>query len=210
MWMYGDKMKEKSKARTLRGQAAIERPAVSARTLRGQAAMEYLMTYGWAILVIVIVLAALWFLSGQFFKPPENCLFSQPGLSCGDVKPTIFNEGGAVKLSVQIFNQQGQKVNVHQVLCTNAAIGDVQKSWGTKFASDLGIPAGGSVKFLDGSDSPTVNCISKPGNPATPVSTPSGGDFRGQFVVWYNFDNDVDPSVWRQTSAAITGSVRQK
>ncbi|MDO8554284.1 MAG: hypothetical protein Q7S22_05730 [Candidatus Micrarchaeota archaeon] len=207
--MYSNKIKKNN---SLRGQAAISLNdnSFKARHLKGQAAMEYLMTYGWAILVIVIVLAALWFLSGQFFKPPENCLFSQPGLSCGDTKPTIFNEGGVVKVSIQMFNQQGQNVKVHQVLCTNAAIGDVKRNWGTKFVSDLNVPAGGSVKFLTGSDSPTVDCISKPGTPSTPVSIAVGGDFRGQFVVWYNFDNDVDQSVWRQASAAITGSVREK
>jgi len=170
------------------------------KTMKGQAAMEYLMTYGWAILVIVIVLAALWFLSGQFFKPPENCLFSQPGLSCGDTKPTIYNEGGVVKVSLQVFNQQGQKVNLHNVTCTTAAIGDVQKSW-AQVSNVTSIPAGGSQVFLGQS------CITKPG---TFVSSPVGSDFRGQFVIWYNFENDVDPTIWRQASAAITGSVRQK
>ncbi len=30
------------------------------RERKGQAAMEYLMTYGWAILIVIIVVAALW------------------------------------------------------------------------------------------------------------------------------------------------------
>lgn len=33
------------------------------KNLKGQAAMEYLMTYGWAILAIVLVIAALIFLN---------------------------------------------------------------------------------------------------------------------------------------------------
>ena len=48
-------------SRTLRGQAAIRLndDSFTTRTLRGQAAMEYLMTYGLALFVIVIVLALL-------------------------------------------------------------------------------------------------------------------------------------------------------
>ncbi|MCX6777790.1 MAG: hypothetical protein NT157_02800, partial [Candidatus Micrarchaeota archaeon] len=48
---------------------------------KGQAAMEYLMTYGWAILVIVIVLAALLYLGVFNVRPPEICTFS-PGITC--------------------------------------------------------------------------------------------------------------------------------
>ena len=54
------------------------------RTKRGRAAMEYLMTYGWAILVIVIVITILAFYLPQLIKTPEGCLFSQPGFSCSD------------------------------------------------------------------------------------------------------------------------------
>ncbi|MFH0818177.1 MAG: hypothetical protein V1909_06125, partial [Candidatus Micrarchaeota archaeon] len=48
---------------------------------RGQAAMEYLMTYGWAILVIVIVLAALLYLGIFNVKPPEVCTMPA-GMTC--------------------------------------------------------------------------------------------------------------------------------
>ena len=40
--------------------------------IRAQSAMEYLMTYGWAILIIAVVLGALFELgvfSGTFFMP---------------------------------------------------------------------------------------------------------------------------------------------
>lgn len=42
--------------------------------------MEYLMTYGWALLVIVIVIAVLMFI--RPFGAPESCVFQQPGFSC--------------------------------------------------------------------------------------------------------------------------------
>lgn len=47
--------------------------------LKAQAAMEYLMQYGWALLVIVIVLASLTFL---FNSNTDNCLFDSPPFLC--------------------------------------------------------------------------------------------------------------------------------
>lgn len=49
----------------------LKKPAFSARVLRGQAAMEYLMTYGWALLALVVVLAALIYLGVLRTQTPE-------------------------------------------------------------------------------------------------------------------------------------------
>ncbi len=38
---------------------------------KGQSALEYLMTYGWALVVIIIVIAALF--AFGIFNPPMNC-----------------------------------------------------------------------------------------------------------------------------------------
>jgi len=54
---------------------------------RGQAAMEFLMTYGWAILVVLVAIAALAYfgvLNPQRFLP-ETCTVG-PGISCDDFK----------------------------------------------------------------------------------------------------------------------------
>ena len=52
---------------------------------RGQAAMEFLMTYGWAILIVLIAIGAL----VVFVKPGQilgqNCVLS-PGLNCESYK----------------------------------------------------------------------------------------------------------------------------
>jgi len=50
---------------------------------KGQAALEYLMTYGWAILAVVVVLAVLWYLGIFTPKAPEMCVFDSP-FSCVD------------------------------------------------------------------------------------------------------------------------------
>lgn len=56
---------------------------------KGQSALEYLMTYGWALVVIVIVIAAL-FLFGVF-STPKNC--SQTGGSLLVKEYAISNTG---------------------------------------------------------------------------------------------------------------------
>ena len=54
--------------------------------MRGQAAMEYLMTYGWALLILVVVIGVLF--SMGVFNPQnymsEECSF-QPSLQCKGV-----------------------------------------------------------------------------------------------------------------------------
>ena len=54
---------------------------------KGQAAMEFMMTYGWAILVVLIAIAALAFFGvlnpGGFF--PNSCTV-QAGVGCDDFK----------------------------------------------------------------------------------------------------------------------------
>lgn len=56
---------------------------------KGQAAMEFLMTYGWALLVVLIAIGALAFFGvlnpGRFL--PETCTLS-PGFACTDSKVT--------------------------------------------------------------------------------------------------------------------------
>ena len=54
---------------------------------KGQAAMEFLMTYGWAILVVLVAIGALAYFGvlspGKFL--PESCVIA-PGFSCEDFK----------------------------------------------------------------------------------------------------------------------------
>jgi len=58
--------------------------------MKGQAAMEYLMTYGWAILIIVVVVAALYlggvFNVGERFIPPTFSYFAYVDYAGGTLK----------------------------------------------------------------------------------------------------------------------------
>ena len=49
---------------------------------KGQAAMEYLMTYGWALLVIVIVIAVLLVILGRMLKGTPDCTFGEAAFVC--------------------------------------------------------------------------------------------------------------------------------
>lgn len=179
-------------------------------TVRGQAAMEYLMTYGWAILVILIVLAVLAFYLPQFIGAQEQCAFAQPGFTCGDVKPYISNPSGTqVTLAATVFNQIGQQVTIQKILCTTDAPGNVRSDSGqpatTAMVSPmLDVPAGGKAAV-------TVNCYKN-----VPATSPPGGtnavtlgknnDFRGYLLIWFNYANEPTGNV-RQAQATITGKV---
>lgn len=67
----------------MKAQAAIKSRSAIAGTLHGQAAMEYLVTYGWALLALLVVLVAL--VSSGIFSAShfifEECSF-QPNLAC--------------------------------------------------------------------------------------------------------------------------------
>jgi hypothetical protein len=52
---------------------------------KAQSAMEYLMTYGWAILVVLIALGALFYLGVFSPKTPNSCVATAP-FTCADVK----------------------------------------------------------------------------------------------------------------------------
>ena len=171
----------------------------SSRSLKGQAAMEYLMTYGWAILVIVIVLAVLMFLNP--FKAPETCMFQQPGFSCSEALPMIYQgvNNGKTYVSMQLFNKFGQSVKIHKVLCTTAAIGDVQYGSATMPEADVNVGAGASEKFTG------VPCVNPSGTSQLELNP--NAEFKGVISVWYNFENDPDENIMRQASATLTTTV---
>ena len=80
------------------------------RGRRSQAAMEFLLTYGWAILVVLVVIGALAYFGvldpSQLF--PDKCLFG-PGIgTCKDHMILGTNEGGIVWTS--LVNGLGNRI----------------------------------------------------------------------------------------------------
>ena len=176
-----------------KGQAAIERTPFAAGSRKGQAAMEYLMTYGWAFLVILVVLAILaYYLST--IQIPETCLFMQSGFGCE--QHLLVSEAGtnSIYLLFKLENQQGQAINVTRIKCTSES-GEISKP-STMFSET--IAAGADQEF-------TVKyCSDENGNPL--VQTPNS-NFQGTIAVWYNYQNDLEGAPERLATASVSGKV---
>jgi len=86
---------------------------------KGQAAIEYLMTYGWAILVIVAVLAIL-IGSGLFSSKSfsTNSIVSPPQLGITKFYLSGDSHGNQPQLLVNISNNFGYKIKVVNVNAT--------------------------------------------------------------------------------------------
>ena len=162
---------------------------------KGQAAMEYLMTYGWALLAIVIVIAALIYLNP--FRAPELCLFQQQGFSCSEPNPQLYVDNqGEVNMNVRIWNKLGKTVIVHGILCTNAQAIDVALSDSTEFSET--IPTGTSEDFFN------IDCIDSNGND---VEMSPNQEFRGKMLVWYNYEDDLNPDIKHEAQANVISVV---
>lgn len=79
---------------------------------KGQAAMEFLMTYGWALLVALVAIAALAYF-GTFSTDnllPEKCLFSQ-GLDC--VEYAVVHSGASDNVTLYMKNNLQEGITVY-------------------------------------------------------------------------------------------------
>ena len=79
------------------------------KQLRGQSALEYLVTYGWAILAIVVVAAVLWYFG--VFNPGQFASSSASARGFGDVgvRDQIYN---STALTLILSNAVGQNIYV--------------------------------------------------------------------------------------------------
>jgi hypothetical protein len=68
---------------------------------RGQTAIEFLMTYGWAILVVMIAIASLTYFGvlNPSRSLPERCLFGN-NINCQDSLISISGGNGALNVSI--------------------------------------------------------------------------------------------------------------
>ncbi|MCX8206186.1 MAG: hypothetical protein N3H30_03070 [Candidatus Micrarchaeota archaeon] len=115
-----------------------------ANARRAQAAMEYLMTYGWAILFIVIVLGVLVYL--QVFNP-QSKLQDQCSLPVG-WQCTVASLSTNGKLTLKIANQQAVPVKV-MVSCKSGT--------GTQITDEL-FPEGLNFVQLSPGQQATFTC----------------------------------------------------
>jgi len=70
---------------------------------KGQSAMEYLMTYGWAILIILIAVGALFSLGVFSPSVPNTCQFNTPFMCMGgDVKGTEAGTSDTLEFNIGV------------------------------------------------------------------------------------------------------------
>ncbi len=137
-----------------------------ANILKLQSAMEYLMTYGWAIIVIAVVLAALYqlgFFSGTNFIT-TSCI-AESGFTCQ--KP-VMNVTGYVEVNIgQISNGT---MTITGVACTNST------------ASPSSFTTPSTTVFQSGQTAQVVTQC-----PGIGSSGKIGTSFRGYIWVQYSF-----------------------
>ncbi|MFA4982979.1 MAG: hypothetical protein WC588_02060 [Candidatus Micrarchaeia archaeon] len=177
----------------MHGQAAIESfCGTIARPLRGQAAMEYLMTYGWALLVIVAVIAVLLIINP--FAAPAGCRFDQVGFQCAN---PLINTNGTIYM--QITNSNNNLIVLHSVMCTTDKSTSVPSVPDTVLMGNLARQATLTVN---------MSCY-KPGT-TTPIVLSTGNDFTGKVWLFYNNEeDDVTTYPKRVVSATVTTKVSQ-
>ena len=186
----------------MKGQAAIESPCWStAGSMKGQAAMEYLMTYGWALLVIVAVIAVLLIINP--FSAPAGCRFDLIGFQCAN--PLIKADPSGVLLYVQITNSNNNAVKLNKAYCT------------TDRSTTLPVNAFNDATNISSSDQTVqkqqtvtlsgIKCY-KSGTTEQVVLS-AGNDFAGKLWLFYNNDEDASTYPNRTVSASITGKATQ-
>lgn len=151
---------------------------------RGQTAMEYLMTYGWAILIIMVVLAVLFYLGVLSPVVPSQCTFAA-GITCTTTKLHVADG----RLTLEIGQGTGHTINVTGVTCTqntsqayatggsivyNPADSVVIASGSKAFVAD-GRSAGGTGRY-------NVTCTGANGEFLTPSL---GGQYNGRIYINY-------------------------
>jgi len=95
------------------------------RLKKAQAAMEFLMTYGWAILVVLVAIGALAYFGvlnpGKYL--PSSCTIT-PGISCDDF--VVKSDGTATVILRNGMGQSLSSVSLDIPTCTiNAASGTI-------------------------------------------------------------------------------------
>ncbi len=155
---------------------------------KSQAALEFIMTYGWAILVVLVAVGALAYfgvLSPDKFLPSKCTL--QAGIGCMDHKASSTTN----QLQVRVQNSLGYAVNVDKV----SAAGCTCQS--NPVVAPCVAYAGGGASTLDngGSSTYTLTC---------PTPTLSTSKYNGNFNITYT---NQETSIQHVNQGQITTKV---
>jgi len=154
-----------------------------------QAAMEYLMTYGWAILIIALALGVLYSLGvlNPSRLKPVMCMLPAP-FSC---QVGGFTTGG--KLNITLMQGSGQQMTITAVACVdnshiqsnglpdNGCTSSAPYCW-TTISSSNAVP---SNNLASGSSITLINIQCYPSGSGGFGTQPIGSVFSGTLVVNY-------------------------
>ena len=172
--------------------------------LKLQSAMEYLMTYGWAILIIAVVLGALFSL-GVFGNLLGNHCVTTPGWSC--ISATLSTSG---TLTMKIGQATGSTINIQGAACSATASSSGYPAYGAVGVGTTGSPTVGGAAISASAPATvangqtftlTVPCYSSSSTPSYTL----GQAFTG--FVWLNY---TLPGSTSPIIAQITTSLTEK
>jgi hypothetical protein len=180
---------------------------------KGQAVMEYLITYGLALFVILIVLAILVAVVLPSLQAPETCQFTQPGFSCNQNPHTLVaDSGNNVRLLFELANTQGKAVSVKGAICTTSPPGNLQKSdieLNGLFSSPIVMASGQSIT-LGGPNSDVTSEVTCYNQDGTTTTLSPNSNFKGSIGILYRFTEDHPDAPDRIAVATVTGNVQSE
>ena len=168
--------------------------------------MEYLITYGVAIFIILIVLVVLIPQLQSMTRSPGSCIFDNPGFSCSNPAPALSVDTlGKVSSSVRLHNQNRDDITLVATLCTTAPPSQVSISMAQPVAAGADRIAAGSFADLK-----SIPCKKVESGSASDLQLTKGSDFRGSLIVWYHFGQEIAGAPPRTATASMSGSVLEQ
>ncbi|MBI2580738.1 hypothetical protein HYV85_02920 [Candidatus Woesearchaeota archaeon] len=157
----------------------------------GQAAMEFLMTYGWAILVVLVVIGALAYFG--VLSPstllPEKCTFPV-SLSCTD------HSVGGTSITLILQNGAGRDMTVTRVSAASEALGTGNLGIGCSTGTiTTTIRNGASATF-------TLNTLDSGGAPPNCAFRDTGRD-KNRYNVTLSYNWLDSPTITHQLSGEM-------
>jgi len=144
----------------------------------GQISLEFLMTYGWAITIMLAVVAILFYL-GAFSPPAPTFCEMQAGFACRGFKITA--AGGVATMTLNLIQTTGHPISINRILCT-ANDADYTNSSHYSNYTDRRVYSG-NVEPLS---FPCYNSAS------IPVSVPGTGDYFHGTVYMHYTDEETN------------------
>ena len=135
-------------------------------SMKGQSAMEYLMTYGWAILIVIIVAAALYALG--IFNPATYTGRIPTGFTTLGT-PTDWDVASDGSFRIILNNRLATQVTIYNITATLGSVSDTYNTLNcTGDDNYLTIAPGGSID-------PTVVCTNVLNPYDIDLGTPTAG-----------------------------------